>query len=112
VRTENGFGGDPRAAAAQLAHAVEIAAILSASGFGWLVQALGVRADADVLLTYLSSAFVPLVFMPSQLRVIVGIPPRAWATSLGSGSSAAAASRTPTGPSRRTGWSCCGRATG
>ena len=41
MRTGNGFGGGPRAAAAQLARAVQIATILSASGFGWLVQALG-----------------------------------------------------------------------
>jgi ubiquinone biosynthesis protein len=41
VRTGSGFGGDPRAVAAQLARAVEIATILSASGFDWLVQALG-----------------------------------------------------------------------
>ena len=44
MRTGNGFGGGPRAAAAQLARAVEIAAILSASGFDWLVQALGLSA--------------------------------------------------------------------
>ena len=41
MRTGNGFGGGPRAVAAQLARAVEIATILSASGFDWLVQALG-----------------------------------------------------------------------
>ena len=40
----NGFGGGPRAAAAQVARAVEIATILSASGFDWLVQALGLKA--------------------------------------------------------------------
>ena len=37
----NGFGGGPRAVGAQLARAMEIATILSASGFGWLVQAAG-----------------------------------------------------------------------
>ena len=41
MRTGNEFGGGPRAAAAQLARAAEIATILSASGFDWLVQALG-----------------------------------------------------------------------
>ena len=41
MRAGNGFGGGPRAVAAQLARAVEIATILSASGFDWLVQALG-----------------------------------------------------------------------
>jgi ubiquinone biosynthesis protein len=44
VRARNGFGGGPRAAAAQLARAVEIATILSMSGFDWLVQALGLSA--------------------------------------------------------------------
>jgi ubiquinone biosynthesis protein len=44
VKAGNGFGGSPRAALAQLARAVEIAAILSASGFDWLVQALGLSA--------------------------------------------------------------------
>ena len=44
MRTGNGFGGGPRAVAAQLARAVEIATILSASGFDWLVQALGLSA--------------------------------------------------------------------
>jgi ubiquinone biosynthesis protein len=44
VRAGNGFGGGPRAAAAQLARAGQIAAVLSASGFDWLVQALGLSA--------------------------------------------------------------------
>ena len=44
MRTGNGLGGGPRAVAAQLARAVEIATILSASGFDWLVQALGLSA--------------------------------------------------------------------
>ncbi len=44
MRAGNGFGGGPRAAAAQLARAVEIGTILSASGFDWLVQALGLSA--------------------------------------------------------------------
>ena len=44
MRAGNGFGGGPRAAAAQVARAVEIAAVLSASGFDWLVQALGLSA--------------------------------------------------------------------
>ncbi len=44
MRTGNGSGGGPRTVAAQLARAVEIATILSASGFDWLVQALGLRA--------------------------------------------------------------------
>jgi ubiquinone biosynthesis protein len=44
VRARNGFGGGPGAAAGQLARAVEIATILSASGFDWLVGALGLSA--------------------------------------------------------------------
>ena len=41
MRTVNGFASGPGAVTAQLARAVEIATILSASGFGWLVQAAG-----------------------------------------------------------------------
>lgn len=44
MRAANGLGGGPRAVAGQLARAVEIATILSASGFDWLVQALGLKA--------------------------------------------------------------------
>ena len=44
MRAANGLGGGPRAVAGQLARAVEIATILSASGFDWLVQALGLSA--------------------------------------------------------------------
>ncbi len=44
MRAVNGLGGGPRAVAGQLARAVEIATILSASGFDWLVQALGLSA--------------------------------------------------------------------
>ena len=38
----NRLGGGPRAAGAQLARAMQIATILSESGFDWLVHALGV----------------------------------------------------------------------
>jgi ubiquinone biosynthesis protein len=41
VRASNGLAGGLRSGAAQLARATEIATILSASGFGWLAQALG-----------------------------------------------------------------------
>ena len=44
MTTANAFAGGPRAVTAQLTRAVEIATILSASGFGWLVQALGLSA--------------------------------------------------------------------
>lgn len=43
MRAANGLGGGPHAVAGQLARAVEIATILSASGFDWLVQALGLN---------------------------------------------------------------------
>lgn len=42
--TAKGFAGGPRAFTAQLARAAEISSILSASGFRWLVQALGLSA--------------------------------------------------------------------
>ncbi|MGE5136595.1 MAG: ABC1 kinase family protein [Gemmatimonadota bacterium] len=41
MRTAHALAGGPRTAIAQLARAGEILTILSASGFGWLVQALG-----------------------------------------------------------------------
>ena len=44
MTTANAFARGPRSATAQLTRAVEIATILSASGFGWLVQALGLSA--------------------------------------------------------------------
>ena len=42
MRMGNRLGGGPRAAGAQLARAMQIATILSESGFDWLVHALGV----------------------------------------------------------------------
>lgn len=77
MRAGNGFGGGPRAVTAQLARAVEIATILSASGFDWLVQALGLSAWAsprrlvyafrrDAKYPHDVSADVPL---PERLRV-------------------------------------------
>ncbi len=44
MKTRNTFAGGPVAITAQLARAAEIATILSGSGLGWLVQALGLRA--------------------------------------------------------------------
>lgn len=41
MRTSHGLAGGLRSGAAQLARAAEIATILAASGFSWLVQALG-----------------------------------------------------------------------
>ena len=51
------------AVAAQLARVVEIATILSASGFGWLVQALGLRTcvSAGQMLA-LRPDYVPLEY--------------------------------------------------
>ena len=76
MRAGEGFRGDPRPAAAQLARAVEIAAILSASGFDWLVQALGLSAWVPRRLVYAfrrdtkhrheTAADVPL---PERLRL-------------------------------------------
>jgi ubiquinone biosynthesis protein len=43
VSPANTFARGPRSATAQLARAAEIATILSASGFRWLVQAVGLR---------------------------------------------------------------------
>ena len=75
MRTGNGFGGGPGAAAAQLARAVEIATILSASGFGWLVQALGLRACVSPRCR-LVCAFRPGTQCPHHLAADVPLPER------------------------------------
>ena len=75
MRTGNGFGGGPRAVAAQLARAVEIATILSASGFGWLVQALGLGGCVS-LRCRLVCAFRPGRQCPHHLAVDVPLPER------------------------------------
>ena len=75
MRTVNGFGGGPRAAAAQLARAVEIATVLSASGFGWLVQALGLSAWVS-LRCRLVCAFRPGRQCPHHLPAEVPLPER------------------------------------
>ena len=72
--TENGFGGGPRAVAAQLARAVEIAAILSASGFDWLVQALGLSTWVSP--RRLLCAFRPGTKCPPPLAADVPLPER------------------------------------
>jgi hypothetical protein len=43
VKTPNTLAGGPGAITAQLARATEIATVLSGSGLGWLVQAVGLR---------------------------------------------------------------------
>ena len=75
MRTGNGFGGGSRAVTAQLARAVEIATILSASGFGWLVQALGLRACVSPRCR-LVCAFRPGTQCPHHLAADVPLPER------------------------------------
>ena len=74
MRTGNGFGGGPRAVAAQLARAVEIASILSASGFDWLVQALGLSAWVSP--RRLVCAFRSGTKYPPHLEADVPLPER------------------------------------
>jgi ubiquinone biosynthesis protein len=74
VRPGNGFGGGPRAVAAQLARAVEIATILSASGFDWLVQALGLSAWVSP--RRLVCAFRTGTRCPPHLEADVPLPER------------------------------------
>ena len=76
MRMGNGPGGGPRAAGAQLARAVQIATILSESGFDWLVHALGVRAWAPprLIRVFRPGAKGPLragadVPLPDRLRL-------------------------------------------
>ena len=75
MRTGNGLGGGPRVVAAQLARAIEIATILSASGFDWLVQALGLEAIVSVR-SRLVSALRPGRQSPHHLPVEVPLPER------------------------------------
>ena len=73
-RAGNGFGGGPRAVAAQLARAVEIATILSASGFDWLVQALGLSTWVSP--RRLVCALRPGTKCPPPLAADVPLPER------------------------------------
>jgi ubiquinone biosynthesis protein len=66
--------GGPRAAAAQLTRAMEIGAILSASGFDWLVQALGL--DVGVSVRRLVHVFRPGRQFPLHLPAEVPLPDR------------------------------------
>ena len=75
MRTANGFGGGPRAVAAQLTRAVEIVTILSASGFDWLVQALGLSACVSPRCR-LVCAFRPGRQCPHHVAVDVPLPER------------------------------------
>jgi ubiquinone biosynthesis protein len=75
VRTGNGFGGGPGAVTAQLACAVEIATILSASGFGWLVQAVGLRGCVS-LRCRLVCALRPGRRCPHHVAADVPLPER------------------------------------
>jgi ubiquinone biosynthesis protein len=75
MRTGHGFAGGPRAAAAQLARVAEIATILSASGLGWLVQALGLGACVS-LRCRLVCAFRPGSKCPHHVGADVPLPER------------------------------------
>ena len=75
MRTANEFGGGPRAVAAQLTRAVEIVTILSASGFDWLVQALGLSACVSPRCR-LVCAFRPGRQCPHHVAVDVPLPER------------------------------------
>jgi ubiquinone biosynthesis protein len=75
VVTENGLGNGPRAAAAQLTRAIEIATILSASGFDWLVHALRLAAIVP-LHSRVVSAFRPGGQPPHHLPAEVPLPER------------------------------------
>ena len=75
MRTADGLAGRPRAVAGQLARAVEIATILSASGFGWLVQALGLGACVS-LRCRLRCAFQPGRQCPHHLAADLPLPDR------------------------------------
>ena len=82
MRAANGLGGDPRAVAGQLARAVEIATILSASGFDWLVQALGLKAwvsSGRLVRSFRRDTKCPPrvavdVPLPERLRLMEGSP--------------------------------------
>jgi ubiquinone biosynthesis protein len=75
MRTEHEFRGGPAAVAAQLARATEIATILSASGLGWLVQALGLRSCVS-LRCRLVCAFRPGSKCPHHVEADVPLPER------------------------------------
>ncbi len=74
MRAGNGVGGGPRAVAAQLARAVQIATILSASGFDWLVQALGLSTWVSP--RRLVGALRPGTKCPAPLAADVPLPER------------------------------------
>ena len=75
MTTANAFAGGPRAVTAQVTRAVEIATILSASGFGWLVQALGLSACVSPRCRLLR-AFRPGRQCPHQLATDLPLPDR------------------------------------
>ena len=68
----NRLGGGPRAAGAQLARAMQIATILSESGFDWLVHALGVSWVPPRLIR----VFRPEAKGPPRAGVDVPLPER------------------------------------
>ncbi len=75
MRTADALAGRPRAVIGQLSRAVEIATILSASGFGWLVQALGLSACVSPRCR-LRCAFQPGRQCPHHLAADLPLPER------------------------------------
>ncbi len=75
MKTPSAFAGGPGAITAQLARATEIATILSGSGLGWLVQALGLRGWVSPRCR-LQRALRPGSQCPRHLEEDVSLPDR------------------------------------